>query len=107
VVGEFSEKEFVAEAFRMSSAAQKHEKTADLRVGVDDNAIAERKIGFHPTMEFAAVAIDGGVNGLENFYMQNGALRESVGGIGSGRTKASLKIKREYGSCLNFERLDS
>ena len=60
---------------------------------MDHDAITQSKIRNDPAMEFAAVAIDGRINGAKNFYMQDSALRQRIEGIFGGRVQARLKVK--------------
>lgn len=107
MVGEFGEKQLVAEAFGMRLAAEEDEEPAHLRVGVNDNAVAQRKIGNDPAMKRAAVAVNGRVNWLENLDVQDRALRQSVEWIFSSGMKARLKMKRENGACWDTKGFDA
>jgi len=107
VVGELGEKQFVAKTFGMRLATEKHEESADLRVGVNDDAVTQRKIGNDPAVERAAVAVDGRVNGPENLDVQDGALRQSVERIFGGGMETRLKMKGENGARGNTKGFDA
>lgn len=107
MVGELGEKQLVAETFGMRLAAKKYEKSAHLRVGVNDDAVAQRKIGDDPAVKRAAIAVDGRVNWLENLDVQDRPLWQSVERIFSSGMETRLKMKRENGACWNTKGFDA
>lgn len=107
MIGEFGKEQFVAKALGMISATQKNEEPADLRVCVDDDAIAQSKVRNDPAMELAAVAIDGRINGAKNLYVQDSALRQRIEGIFGRRVQARLKVKLQNRSRGNAKWFDA
>lgn len=90
----------------MASAAEQDKHPAGFRVGVDHHGITQGEVGHDRGMKFGAVGFDGGVNGIENLDVENGALRKSVEGISARGAKTGLQVKSENRSRGDAEGLD-
>jgi hypothetical protein len=106
-VGDLREQKFIPEPIRMISASEQNQEAPHFRIGVDDYAVSDRYIRDERAVKLAAIAIRARVNGIENFYMQNGSLRQDAKGICVRMAKTSLQVKRESRSRGIAEGFDS
>jgi hypothetical protein len=79
----------------MISASQKYEESAYFCVGVDDDAIPHGYIRDDGSTKLSAIAINAGVDGIENPCVQNCSLRQGIQGICVRMTKPGLHVKRQ------------
>ena len=90
----------------MISTSEKNQEATHFRIGVDDNAVSDGYIRYDRALKLAAIAIHARVDSIENFYMQNGSLRQDAEGIRIRMAKTSLQMKRESRSRGEAERFD-
>jgi hypothetical protein len=91
----------------MIFTSEKNQESPDFRIGMDDYAFSQRNIRDDRAVKLGAIAIHARVYGIENFYMQNGSLRQDAEGIYLRMAKAILHMKRESRSRGKAEGFDN
>lgn len=107
MLGDSCDEKFVAEAFGMIAAAEEREKSSHGRAGRDDDLVARRERRDDGAAKFGAVAIYGGVDGVEHFYVESGAFGQRVERISGDGMQARLQMEGEDCAGGDVERFDA